>query len=102
MTDTPDYAQPALKQIDAFLARRRISEASLGHYAVRDAKAVARIREGGGTMRTAQRILDYIADQEAAAEATSSTETEPSAGSSVSTGEIDASRATGSCELKVA
>ena len=65
--DTPELFKSALSQVDAYLAVARCAESTFGKMAVGDAGFVQRLLEGRATGRIAQRALDYIAVQEAAA-----------------------------------
>lgn len=67
MTSPPQLLDHALPRIEAFIAARGISDATFGTYAVNDPAFVGRLREGRATIRIAQRAIDWIARQEAAA-----------------------------------
>lgn len=72
-----------LVEIEQFCREAEIAEATFGSRAVRDGKFVDRLRSGGGvTLRTAERVRAYIADERklmAERRAPKATEAAPSA-----------------------
>ncbi len=52
-----------LKEVDRYLSKAKLSEATLGRKAVNDGKAIKRLRSGGRMWpETAQRLRQFMAD----------------------------------------
>jgi len=57
-----ELQQIAVKKIDRFLAKSGMSERKLSLETSRDHKLIKRIREGRATLRSAGRVLQFIAE----------------------------------------
>ena len=60
-----DFIDKAIADIESFLNEEGISETALGVGAVNDANAIKRIRQHKVTVRTIERVQEYIASQRA-------------------------------------
>lgn len=61
MTCTSEFISRTLSEIDNYIKHAGIAESTLGKLAVRDGTVIARLRRGRVTLRTVQKIQNYIA-----------------------------------------
>lgn len=62
-----DQREALLSEIEKFVAERRMAPSTFGRMAVNDGKFVKRLAEGGNiTIRTAERVREYIRSAQAA------------------------------------
>jgi len=61
------YENPAIQQIDAFLAKTGMSDRQLSLANSKDHKLVRRIREGRANTRTINKVLQFIAGRQSEA-----------------------------------
>lgn len=63
MSPPPNIQEALVTEIDAFLSEHKIGETTLGRRAVNDPNVVKRLRQNRITIRTAQRLRDFMAVQ---------------------------------------